>query len=72
MLVSGGHIIADAAYYKVLSDTALIQKASLTSPQIAMLMLSLEDLGFNPKTLDIYQAKADLEQRLSNIVSKDV
>jgi len=72
MLVSGGHIIADGAYYKVLSDTALIQKASLTSPQIAMLMLSLEDLGFNPKTLDIYQAKADLEQRLSNIVSEDV
>jgi hypothetical protein len=72
ILVSGGHIIADGTYYEVLSDTALIQKASLTSPQIAMLMLSLKDLGFNPKILDIYQAKADLEQRLSNVVYKDV
>jgi hypothetical protein len=56
----------------IFSDNELIDKASLASPQIAMLMSSLGDLGFSPRILDIYPAKSVLEQRLSNIVFKNL
>jgi energy-coupling factor transport system ATP-binding protein len=72
ILLSRGSIIADNPYDVIFSDNELIDKASLASPQIAMLMSSLGDLGFSPRILDIYQAKSVLEQRLSNIVFKNL
>ncbi len=72
VLLSRGSILADDAYDTVLSDSQLVEKASLVSPQIGLLMSSLSDLSFNPKILDIYQAKAAIEQRLCKTVSKTV
>jgi energy-coupling factor transport system ATP-binding protein len=72
ILLSKGSIIADNPYDVIFSDNELIDKASLASPQIAMLMSSLGDLGFSPRILDIYPAKSVLEQRLSNIVFKNL
>ncbi len=72
ILLSRGSIIADNPYDVIFSDNELIEKASLASPQIAMLMSSLGDLGFSPRILDIYQAKSVLEQRLSNVVFKNL
>jgi energy-coupling factor transport system ATP-binding protein len=72
ILLSRGSIIANNPYDVIFSDNELIEKASLASPQIAMLMLSLGDLDFSPRILDIYQAKSVLEQRLSNVVFKNL
>lgn len=72
ILLSRGSIIADNPYDVIFSDNELIEKASLASPQIAVLMSSLGDLGFSPRILDIYQAKSVLEQRLSDVVFKNL
>lgn len=72
ILVSKGSILADDSYDAILSDRELVEKASLVSPQIAVLMSSLSDLNLSPNILDLYQAKSVLEQRLGEIVSKNV
>jgi energy-coupling factor transport system ATP-binding protein len=72
ILLSKGSVIADNPYDVIFSENELIEKASLASPQIAMLMSSLSDLGFSPRILDIYQAKSVLEQRLINFVSENL
>ena len=72
ILVSKGSILADNSYDSILSDRELVEKASLVSPQIAVLMSSLANLNFSPKILDLYQAKSTLEQRFGEIVHKAV
>ena len=72
ILVSKGSILADNLYDSILSDRELVEKASLVSPQIAVLMSSLANLNFSPKILDLYQARSALEQRFGEIVHKAV
>ncbi|MEM3004235.1 MAG: ABC transporter ATP-binding protein [Candidatus Bathyarchaeia archaeon] len=64
VLLSKGSILADGPYDTILSDRILVEKASLIQPQIAILMSSLVELGFNPKIMDLYQARSVLEKRL--------
>ncbi|MEM3527391.1 MAG: ABC transporter ATP-binding protein, partial [Candidatus Bathyarchaeia archaeon] len=58
VLLSKGSILAEGSYDEILSDEDLVRRASLVPPQIGLLMSSLRDLGFNPATLDVYQAKS--------------
>ncbi|MBS7625716.1 ABC transporter ATP-binding protein [Candidatus Bathyarchaeota archaeon] len=70
ILLSKGSILAEGSYDEILSDEDLVRRASLVPPQIGLLMSSLRDLGFNPATLDVYQAKSAIEKRLLSNVSK--
>ncbi|MEM2106872.1 MAG: ABC transporter ATP-binding protein [Candidatus Bathyarchaeia archaeon] len=70
VLLSKGSILAEGSYDEILSDEDLVRRASLVPPQIGLLMSSLRDLGFNPATLDVYQAKSAIEKRLLSNVSK--
>ncbi len=70
ILLSRGSVIADDPYDEILSDNKLVERASLTAPQIGKLMWSLRDLDFDARILDIYSAKTVLEQRLEKIVPK--
>jgi len=72
ILLSKGSIIADDSYDRILSDSELIERASLTTPQIGKLMWSLRDLNFDPKVLDIYRAKAILEEMMGKVVPQDL
>jgi energy-coupling factor transport system ATP-binding protein len=65
-LLSNGSVLADDSYESIFSNNDLIDKASLMSPQISLLMSSLKDLNFDPKTMDLYQAKTVFEGRLKN------
>ncbi|MGQ9542849.1 MAG: energy-coupling factor ABC transporter ATP-binding protein [Candidatus Bathyarchaeia archaeon] len=70
ILLSKGSILADGPYNDILSNGDLVRKASLVPPQIGLLMFSLRDLSFNPKILDVYQAKVAIEKRLIKDVPK--
>ena len=66
VLLSNGSVLADGSYASIFSNTDLVDKASLMSPQISLLMSSLRDLNFDPKIMDLYQAKTSLEGKLKN------
>jgi energy-coupling factor transport system ATP-binding protein len=66
VLLSKGSVLADGSYASIFSNKDLIDKASLMSPQISLLMASLGDLNFDPKIMDLYQAKTFLEGKLKN------
>jgi energy-coupling factor transport system ATP-binding protein len=57
VLLSNGKIIADSSAIEILSNNALIEKASLLPPQISLLMNSLSDLGIPKDVIDVYSAK---------------
>ena len=57
ILLSKGVVIADGRAEDILSDDPLLEKASLTRPQIGMLMHQLRDLGLPDRVIDVYSAE---------------
>jgi energy-coupling factor transport system ATP-binding protein len=57
VLLSNGKVIADSSAIEILSNNALVEKASLLPPQISLLMNSLSDLGIPKDVIDVYSAK---------------
>jgi len=57
ILLSKGVVIADGRAEDILSDDPLLEKASLTRPQIGTLMHQLRDLGLPDRVIDVYSAE---------------
>ncbi|MBX5326483.1 MAG: energy-coupling factor ABC transporter ATP-binding protein [Candidatus Bathyarchaeia archaeon] len=64
VLMSEGKIVADGLAEKILTDEALLTKASIVPPQISQIFLQLSDLGFPANIIDVYQARDVLLKRL--------
>jgi len=64
VLMSEGKIVADGLAEKILTDEALLIKASIVPPQISQIFLQLSDLGFPANVIDVYQARDVLLKRL--------
>jgi energy-coupling factor transport system ATP-binding protein len=64
VLLSRGSVIADGPAAKILTDTHVVQKASLVMPQIASLMRNLKDLEPPPSIIDAYSARGFLSGKL--------
>jgi len=64
VLLSKGVIIGDRPADKLLSDEPLLEKASLTRPQIGELMHRLKDLGLPETAIDAYSAEQAILQAL--------
>lgn len=56
VLMSRGTVLADGPCNEVLTDFSLIEKASLTPPQVVAVLKRLEDLGVNYRVLDVEDA----------------
>lgn len=57
VLLSKGLIIGDGRAEDIMSDEQLLDKASLTRPQIGALMHQLKDLGLPDHVIDVYSAE---------------
>jgi len=56
VLLSHGMVIADGPATSILTNSALVERASLVPPQISTLMRTLSDIGGNPEIIDAYSA----------------
>jgi len=57
ILLSRGLVIGDRPAEDILTDEALLDRASLTRPQIGALMHQLKDYGLPERTIDVYSAE---------------
>jgi energy-coupling factor transport system ATP-binding protein len=57
ILLSRGLVIGDRPAEDILTDEALLDRASLTRPQIGALMHQLTDYGLPERTIDVYSAE---------------
>jgi len=57
VLMTEGKIVADGLAENILTDEALLTKASIVPPQVAQIFLQLADLGFPANIIDVYQAR---------------
>jgi energy-coupling factor transport system ATP-binding protein len=57
VLLSKGFIIGDGPAEDLMSDEQLLDKASLTRPQIGALMHQLRDFGLPDRAIDVYSAE---------------
>jgi len=57
VLLSRGLVIGDGPAEDILSDEQLLERGSLTRPQIGALMHQLRDLGFSDRVIDAYSAQ---------------
>jgi energy-coupling factor transport system ATP-binding protein len=68
VLLSHGRIIGDGTAADILTDSALVEKASLVMPQISTLMGTLRDLAPPSDIIDAYSARQFLSTKLSKHV----
>ncbi len=64
VLMAGGKVVSDGYAKKVLSDREALKKASILLPQVSQVFQQLEDFGLPKDVIDVYEAKALLEQLL--------
>jgi energy-coupling factor transport system ATP-binding protein len=57
VLLSHGKVIGDGSATEILTNSSLVQQASLVLPQISTLMKNLSDLGAPSDIIDAYSAK---------------
>jgi energy-coupling factor transport system ATP-binding protein len=57
ILLSKGLVIGDRPAEDILMDKALLERASLTRPQVGMLMHQLRDYGLPERAIDVYSAE---------------
>jgi len=57
VLLSHGRVIGDGSATTILTNSSLVQQASLVLPQISTLMKNLSDLGAPSDIIDAYSAK---------------
>lgn len=68
VLLSRGKIIGDGPAAEILTNPALVEKASLVMPQISNLMGTLRDLEPPPDIIDAYSAREFLSGKLNKTV----
>jgi len=64
VLMTGGKIVADGRAESILTDEALVTKASIVPPQITQIFLRLTDFGLPTNIIDVYQARSVLHKYL--------
>jgi hypothetical protein len=64
LLVSNGQIIDSGPSKQILTDEQLVEKCSLTVPQIGRLMGLLAKHGANRKVVDVYSAVVEIKDLL--------
>jgi energy-coupling factor transport system ATP-binding protein len=71
ILLSKGEVIADGPAGRILTKSALLEKASLLRPQIAELMQQLNGLSSPPDVIELYAAREFLIPKLSKNIHRD-
>jgi len=66
VLMAQGKILAEGEAEKILTDSELVNQASVVLPQIAQLFIRLKDKGFPAETIDVYEAAKFLLERLGD------
>jgi energy-coupling factor transport system ATP-binding protein len=66
VLMTGGKIVADGVAEIILTDEALVAKASIVPPQITQIFLHLTDFGLPTNVIDVYQARNVLRKYLED------
>ena len=64
VLMRGGKIIGDGDGKNILTDTEILEQASIVLPQIAQIFTHLDEPMLPKNVIDIYEAKALLEKEL--------
>jgi energy-coupling factor transport system ATP-binding protein len=64
VLMTQGRIIAEGEAKKILTDSDLVNQASVVLPEITQIFMKLEDLGFPRDVIDVYEAGRILVERL--------
>jgi energy-coupling factor transport system ATP-binding protein len=64
VLMSQGRIVAQGEAEKILTNSELVNQASIVLPQIAQLFLNLRDVGFPAEVIDVYEAAKIVLDRL--------
>lgn len=64
IILSKGLIIGDGPAEEILTDGELLDRASLTRPQIGALMHRLRDVGLPDRAIDVYSAQQAILQAL--------
>ena len=64
VLLSHGKVIGDGSATAILTNSSLVQQASLVLPQISTLMKNLSDLGAPSDIIDAYSAKDFVVSRM--------
>jgi len=66
VLLSHGKVIGDGSATAILTNSSLVQQASLVLPQISTLMKNLADLGAPSEIIDAYSAKDFIMAQMRN------
>jgi len=61
IVMSRGNIVGDGEAAEILTDSALLSKASVLPPQVTQLLWQLSDLGLPRNVLDIRETKRLLD-----------
>jgi energy-coupling factor transport system ATP-binding protein len=69
VLLSRGRVIGDGSAVEILTNSQLLDQASLVMPQIAMLMNELKDLAIPPAIIDAYSAREFLKNKLRQLIA---
>ena len=69
VLLSQGRVIGDGPAVNILTNSTLIDRASLVMPQIASLMNNLQELHAPPDIIDAYSAREFLRDKLHKVQS---
>jgi energy-coupling factor transport system ATP-binding protein len=69
VLLSRGRVIGDGSAVEILTNSQLLDQASLVMPQIAMLMNDLKDLAVPPAIIDAYSAREFLRNKLRQLIA---
>lgn len=64
ILMSEGKIVADGPAETILSDTTILEKASVVAPQVTQIFLGLADLGLPENVINVFEAGRILLQHL--------
>jgi energy-coupling factor transport system ATP-binding protein len=66
VLMTDGRVVADGMAETILTDEALVTKASIVPPQITQIFLRLTDFGLPTNVIDVYQARNILHKYLED------
>jgi energy-coupling factor transport system ATP-binding protein len=66
VLMTDGKIVTEGMAENILTDEALVTRASIVPPQITQIFLSLTDLGLPTNVMDVYQARDVLNKYLGD------
>ena len=69
VVLSRGRVIGDGSAVEILTNSQLLDQASLVMPQIAMLMNDLKDLAVPPAIIDAYSAREFLKNKLRQLIA---